>query len=138
MDEFWEEWYSLTREKDWEYEEDTDGYKNWHKIPNPPRERIFEKYILEWEAHKSIEEGCSDKVHEYLMLDLGLTMLGRIDSTTIVSITEREEDNTKNNRGRDSITANNRNRVTDSHDLDREGGKSLKERNDIENEIHIC
>lgn len=71
------------------------------------------------------------------MFDICLTVARCIDPSTIVPITECQEDDTEDDRGRNSIAANYRNRVTDGHDLDREGSESFEKRDDVENEIHI-
>lgn len=55
-----------------------------------------------------------------------------IDSSTIISIAQREEDDTEDSRCRYSIAPDDRERVAYHHDLDGERRESLEKSDDIE------
>ena len=136
MYKFGEKWYSLTRKEYREYKKKGYSKNNRKEIPNPECEKIFEECILEWEAHTSVDDRSYEKIKKYLPLNLILCMLCCIDSSSIIPITECEQDDAKYNRSCDCVTSDDCNRVAYCHDLYRESGKSFEEGNNIENEIH--
>jgi hypothetical protein len=60
----------------------------------------------------------------------------RVHSTTIVPIAQREQDDTEDDRSRDSIAPDDGDRVPDRHDLDRESREPFEESDEIKYEIH--
>lgn len=63
-------------------------------------------------------------------------MIGSIDPATIVAIAQSQEDDSEDDRGRDSIAPDDRDRVADRHDLNREGCEAFEKGDDIEDDIH--